>query len=300
MSALRRFKDRVRPQWFKAVRKWVGSRAKLALLTRRFGLMPLSGNPLKPYRRNDTVFILGGGASINRISPEQWEEIRRADSIGISNWHLHEFVPDFYVTEPGKELDRVALEFANIEKRGYGHAEVPILLKDCERYRKAEIEGMLKSIPASLHSRIRLSWDWEIHDQRPEFFRHKLRWLDRTGLLTADAVPILRKRASVFYLVVLALRAGYKNVVLCGVDLDGGDYFYEAYRAEREAEGYWVPPKLPPVSSHKTNDKAFGELTIADALAILKDEVLDRRAIGLYVGFGSSRLHPMLPAWFDR
>lgn len=300
MSALKKVKDRLRPQWFKAVRKWVGSRLKLAVLSRRFGLRPISGNPLKPYRCSDTLFVLGGGASINRISASQWEEIGRADSIGVSNWHLHAFIPRFYVTEPGKELDRVALEFANIEKRGYGRKGIPILLKDCERYRRRELEDMLASIPASLHPHIRLSWDWEVHEQCPEVFRRKLRWLDRASILTGEGTPILRKRASVFYLVILALRAGYKNVVLCGIDLDGGDYFYEAYRSELEAEGYWVPPRLPPAMTHKTNDKSFGEITIAEALSILKEEVLDRRGIGLFVGFCSSRLHPMLPAWFEK
>ncbi len=300
VSALKRLKERIRPRWLKVVRKWASSRLRLRRLSRAYGLQPLSGNPWGAKRKSDTLFVLGSGASIHDLNETEWAAIAAADSVGFNNWSLHPFIPTFFVTEPGKDLAELALEYRNLERRGYGVAKVPILLKDVEKYRYDEVRQVLEAMPERLLPQVILSWDWEIHDQRLGHFRRYLRYLDRSGLLLSDATPVLRKRASVFYLLMLALRAGYRQVVLCGIDLNNADYFFERDRAVLAQEGYWLPALKPADTTHKTNDPEFGAITIAAAIQALRDEVLVRRGLQIAVAFKSSGLYPALPAYFDR
>ena len=298
-SPWKRLKNHVRPEWLKAGRKWLSSRLKLAALARRYGLQPISGNPLAALKSSDTLFVLGSGASINTLSPAQWAVIAAADSVGFNNWHLHPFLPTLYINEPGKDLSLLRDEFANLVRRGYDQTGTLILLKDVERYRAHELRAVLDAVPPSVLPQVRLSWDWELHEQHLPHFERKLRWLDRCGLLTSSLSPILRKRASVFYIIMLALRAGYKKIVLCGIDLNNTDYFYEAQRAALTQQGYWLPEAKGAAVAHKTDDPAFGAITISSALMALKRHVLEPRRIELFVGLSSSRLYPDLPVYFD-
>lgn len=299
-SGLKGIKNRIRPEWFKTARKWVGSRLKLGAVAHQYRLAGVVSNPLAAIKRNDTLFVLGSGASINDLQEEDWARIAAADSVGFNNWHLHSFLPSLYVNEPGKDLELLSAEFANLERRGYGARGVPIVLKDMERYRRHELDCILEAIPASLWAQTSLSWDWEVHEQDRERFRWKLRWLNRLGVIHRPYFPILRKRASVFYVVLMALRAGYKNVVLCGIDLNNTDYFYEAQRQELLNHGYWLPAVKPAAAAHKTDDPEFGAVTISAALEELNREVLRKHGVGLSVAFRSSGLYPTLPDYFGR
>jgi hypothetical protein len=110
----------------------------------------------------------------------------------------------------------------------------------------------------------------------------------------------MRKRATVVYLVMLALRAGYRRIVLCGIDLNGSDYFFERHRDRLAEAGYWVPPKGAPLPIHRTEDPNFGRLTVSRALGALEEQILRRRGIRLEVALASSRLYPALPCCFGR
>lgn len=300
MSIARAIKERVRPRWMKVGRKWLASRWKLQRLARRYGLPPASANPWVEARTSDTLFILGSGASINTYSEQEWAAIAAADSVGFNNWMLHPFIPTFFVTEPGKDLTQLKDEYRNLERRGYRDARVPILIKDAERYRHEELCGVLEAMPAALLPQVRLSWDWEMQEERLPHFRRYLRLFDRLGMMTSPVFPSLRKRASVFNLTVLALRAGYRKIVLCGVDLTGTPYFFAGRRDELAAQGYWLPAPAPVGAAHKTNDPQHGAITVACALEALRDVVLAPRGVELSVALPSSGLYPSLPSYFAR
>lgn len=293
-------KDKIRPLWFKVVRKWLASRIRLQRLANKFELHGVSSNPWIGKRKSDTLFILGSGLSINEISTDEWAQIANHDSVGFNNWMLHSFVPTFFVTEPGKDLNILSLEYRNFVLRDYGKTQVPILIKDAERYRYVEMLNILKAVPADLLAQMQLSWDWESQVQEGSFFRKQLKQLNRFGLLDSPFCPSLRKRASVFNLVVLAMRAGYKEIVLCGVDLNAEGYFFDKNRFALQEQGYWLPPQVSSEGVHKTNDPEFGELTIDQALIALRDEVLNPREITIQVAFKSSALYPSFPSYFRR
>ncbi|MGE5467651.1 MAG: hypothetical protein ACM3Y9_09535 [Ignavibacteria bacterium] len=288
-----------RTRWGKIVRKWLVSRYRLGRLVARFGLRPLDGNPLAAVKRSDTLFVLGSGDSINDLRPDEWAQIAAADSVGFNNWYLHDFVPSAFVTEPGSDRSQLALEYASIARR-YRDTSTLILLKDLERYRPGEMAAVVQAMPADLRPRLALSWDWEPGEENPERFAALLARLDRLGVMVRPYFPVMRKRATVFFLVMLALRAGYRRIVLCGIDLNGSDYFYERHRGRLEAQGLWLPPRRAPLAVHRTEDPDYGSLTVSRALGGLEAQLLRPRGIALEVALQSSRLYPALPCCFGR
>ena len=50
-------------------------------------------------RTSDTLFIVGSGPSIKRVSSDQWAHVRRHDSFGINYSFLLDFVPKFQTIE---------------------------------------------------------------------------------------------------------------------------------------------------------------------------------------------------------
>lgn len=299
-SLAKRIKDRVRPRWVKVGRKLVSSRLKLEWLTRRFKLRPINCNPLARLKTSDTLYILGSGESVNRLGPQDWQRIGEADSVGFNFWLVHDFVPSLYVFEPMDEgTPPYECLFADFQARSADYRHVPLLLKDGERHHLPFLERFLARLPESLRRNLSLSWDWEIPGEDTEAFARSLRSLHRRGVLTGSLYPAIRKRASVFYLILLGLRAGYRRIVLCGIDLNNTRYFYEAHREDYAAQGRTAPPSPPPAPVHLTDDPRHGELTITRAIEILQREVLQPAGIELFVAFKSSRLFPVLPSFFE-
>lgn len=302
-SAFKRFKEKIRPRWVRTLRQWAQSRVRLEKVRRHFGLAPIDGNPLAGIKNSDTLFILGSGASINDLSEAEWETIRGADTLGFNFWLVNDFVPSVYVFECLHEGDPdCACLVANLAARRDDYAGVPMILKDGERHRPEVLSQFLGAMPESLRRQVRLTWDWEIPGHDFPDFVAQVRRLRSLGVFGRSFYPNIRKRASIFYLALLGLRAGYKNIVLCGVDLSNNAYFYDSRCGEFEAKGRSVPLHRQAVAApvHKTADPRYGELTITRAMQTLDREILQPAGVNLYVAFRSSGLHPDLPAYFER
>lgn len=302
-SPLKVLKEKIRPRWMRTLRQWGQSRIRLEKVRRRFGLEPISGNPLAASKKSDTLFILGSGASINDLTESEWAAIRQADTLGFNFWLVNDFVPSVYVFECIHQGDPdYACLVGNLKARRQDYAGVPMILKDGERHRPEVLSKFLEAMPESLRRRLRLTWDWEIpgHDF-PDFVR-QVRLLRSLGVFARSFYPNVRKRASIFYLALLGLRAGYRNIVLCGVDLTNNAYFYDSRSQEFESKGRSVPHHRQAAAApvHKTDDPRYGELTITRAMQTLDREIMQPAGVRLYVAFRSSGLHPGLPAYFGR
>ncbi len=287
------------PAWLRYLNKSLRTHRKLGALARELGLPPLEANPLLERRRSDTLFILGSGASVLSYSAEEWAQIARHDSIGFNYWLLHPFIPTFFLFE----LTKLDWDFSCItrnlaERVDYRQHGVELFIKDAERLDAETARRLLRALPSGLSGSYRLTWDAEIPGESAAELARSLSWLDRLGCFSARgrwAAP--RNRASLFLCVSLAVRAGYRNIVLCGVDLNNTNYFFrmEGFAA---APGLCVPPDYQPGTVHKTNDAAHGEVTISVILDLFDRIVLQPRGVTLSVAKASSALHPRFPVHF--
>lgn len=289
----------------KALRRWSKANRvlrKVTWLSCKNGLLPTDSNPLAGGKRSDTLFVLGNGSSVCDYGAHEWKSIANADSLGLNFWMLHPFVPSFYMTEILKYPDDLVCEehiLYNLGKRCADYRASIILIKDCEKYALEKCDRFFHLYPETLKKNTRLLTDIEIVADDMLAFEAELSRLERAHAFDGNRHSFPpRKRASVFLACVLAAKAGYENIVLCGVDLNNSDYFYHEMSDEISATGLRVPPNFQPGSKHKTNDPKYGEITISHALDALDRIVLQPRGIKIFVASRSSALYPRFDEYF--
>jgi hypothetical protein len=246
------------------------------------------------FKTSDTLFILASGASIADLAPEQLALIRRHDSVGFNFWLLHPLVPTYLILEFLPECQRSDQLWANLNLRATEYAEVPIIFK----YSAALVQQIGK-IPRALRH-VYLARHLSIPGKGVRGLSLWLRLLDRWGLFSgATNGLILFRQASLSWLLVFALRLGYRRIVYCGADLKSPEYFFEADGAFARSRGLHVPTREFTTVSHPTNiaTHCSGGLTIADVLSIFDDEVLSRRGARIFVGASTSALSPRFPVF---
>ncbi len=275
---------------------WMRRIAKLGLA---HALYELDFSELKT---SDTLFVLATGASINGYDDTRWRVIEQHDSIGMNWFMLHDFVPDLYVMEMIQRDHRQLLSM-----RAEDYRDVPIILKshltNLSPRRLGQRLEKLRKIPPHIRDRFYLSLDvlaagtdlsqtygaYKVM-RKAGFFKPKPRF----RLLT-------KRRGSITFIINLAVRIGYTRIVLCGVDLNHSEYFYDSRRDTLEVDGFPVPMNPNMGKVHDTNDAAIHPVTVHEVIMAIHETVLDPAGIQLYVGDWSSALYPDFPEfpWQD-
>lgn len=195
---------------------------------RRLGISSLDVRKLVDrFDPTQTLFILGSGESIENLGQDHWDEVARHTSIGVNAWPLHPFVADIYAFEPfdPQSTEYVQLYSQVLHEPRFSEKTPTILLfrphndLDAERYsllpkdlqRASLLYGRI--VPQT-HERRNLLRDIEAVHQG-----------HLSGRISQALVMDLG--ATIIRMVSLGYLLGYKNIVLAGVDLNGGDYFWQ-------------------------------------------------------------------------
>lgn len=255
---------------------------------------------LKRFKHSDTLFILGSGQSIAEYSKGQFTEIGQHDSVGFNFWLLHPFVPTYYIGEFLPESERSNLLWKNLSMRALDYSRIPVIFKYSAAFwhDRHLLPKTLQEIFIASHLSI------------PGMSRVSLiRWfklLDTFNVLCGwlPAGLIVFRQASLSWLLVFALKLGYKRIVLCGVDLNTPKYFYDIETDFYQERGLLIPPSEFSSSIHPTNNPAncSGSLSITDVLHIMHDTLFKKRGVEIFVGAESSALFPGFPlySWQDK
>ena len=259
------------------------------------GIPPLSISQWRPPKGpEETLYLLGNGESVELLSDVAWGRIGQGFSIGINAWPIHEFVPNAYAFEPfdPESLDYVKL-FSHVLHETRIEAARPRLLLfrphsslDAERY---------LMIPAKLRQHSRLYGRVVPSTNRVTALAreiHSLHQLIRARFISDSLVVDLG--GTVIRLISLGIQMGFRNIVLVGVDLNGGSYFWErnASYLERRGLGSFSTGFRRPV--HETmmrGEKAFIAYEVIEAL----HNTFDRTGGSLKVAHSSSALADFLP-----
>lgn len=256
---------------------------------------PFRGWDFAARKSSHTLFVLASGASIAALSREQLAEIRRHDSVGFNFWLLHQLVPTYLVVEFLPDSDRSEHLWQNLAGRAADYAEVPVIFKY-----SPTLARQVDRIPDALGC-ISLSHHLSIPGESRAGLARWLRLLDRAGLLSGRLPRgvMLFRQASLSWLLVFALRLGYRNIVFCGADLNTPRYFFEVDDTFPRSRGLSLPPREFATASHPTNiaGQCAGGVTIEEVLALFAEEVLARHGVCLFLGSSSSALYPRFPLY---
>ena len=190
----------------------------------------------KPHA--DTLFILGSGASVEDLDPENFREINSQVSVGINAWPLHHFVPDFYAFEPVPEDDSDHYRTMSLLARPDILAKQPHVLFLKPRT-QIEVDQFFQ-IPVKLRSRTLLYGRFQPSTRALRNLSSDLGRL--IGKLEATNFPVVPDSgASIVRMAALGILMGFKRIVFVGVDLNNTHYFWErnpAHLARNGIEGF--------------------------------------------------------------
>jgi len=259
---------------------------------RQRGIHRFSDIDLQTIKHSDTLFILGSGSSINQISRARWDIIAHHDSVGFNFWPVHPFVPNMYFTEAIQEnhpygmyepLCRIA------RRRAHDYASVIKVVSELHNSFPSGRFAGLEEFTGTWYT-LRT---FPVAASNEEEFEYGLDYLRHKGLFApARRIKTLFKQATTLScLIALAIRMQYRRIVLCGIDLNHSQYFYQDARLYPETASLEFSPRNGP---HATNAPMPWRITIEAVILEMKRKLLDPAGIRLFVENRSSALWPTI------
>jgi hypothetical protein len=234
------------------------------------------------WKRSDTVFILGTGASINALTREEWAHIAGNDSIGFNFWPVHPFVPSmlFFELSHNDQRDRVHAALMAYRNDAYACTPIAVNIKDSGT--------ALDAYPETMRNRLYLYSAFNGARSRG-LLRCSLRAFAYAARMGIDVRRMLINHSgSLSTMILFAILSGYKDIVLLGVDLNNTAYFWEGKAAYA---GVPTPPNTQNAQVHSSLDpRNPHSLTIVQFLEILKATRFPNRDYTLYIGNPDSAL----------
>jgi hypothetical protein len=255
-------------------------------------LIPFDELNLSKIKKSSTVFMLGSGPSINAIPKQKWTAIAKHDSMACNFWLFHNFVPTFYFYEAIGYRDGERFEvFRRLaEKRA----------KDYQSCIKV-VTGLHELAPEFDLFRPD-SWARELYSlctipvaaRTEQEFTSGLRLIRSLGLFSKSSrlKYVFKQASSITGLISLAARMGYKQIVLCGVDLQNADYFYQDPELYSDGADVEFHPRNAP---HNLVTSLPWKILTDAAVQVMAREILEPARVKIYVENRSSRLWPAIP-----
>ena len=257
---------------------------------------------LESKKQADTLFVMGSGESIRNLSSVNFEEIRSQRSVGINNWGIHRFVPDFYALESvpwvgdGKDFARA---LGLLSREDIVGARPPLLVLRPPTGRQLP---ELATLPSPLADRVFYYGRVSPSTRRVSNLGQDAKSI-LAPLIAAHPGVFLDSGASVVRMVGVALSLGLTRVVLTGVDLTHTDYFWEnnpEYDLStlrdmpvNNQKGYWSEKSSS--GQHETMNTTIRPFSVSEMLAALSPVLLQHFGLTLFVSSPQSGLAGFLP-----
>lgn len=246
-----------------------------------------------------TLFILGSGASVNRLTKLDYEQIGQGYSIGMNAWVSHSFVPDAYSFEADSSLAPPSLEIetmsAALSERALSHPDTVVLLL---RPKNPGLIHRMVKVPDSLRHRTFMCGRQNLLTRTESALRKDLGALLSARYKNFEAHPVLIDNgASVVRMIGVGLFAGFKEIVLLGIDLNSSPYFWEApdvSPANRGMRGLYQRPHNVEHDTTETFDRPYSNLLFIEELSRAAEQHFGAR---VYIGSEGSSLAGRLPAY---
>ena len=237
----------------------------------RLGIRNFIDLDMRTVKRSDTLFILASGSSINKISSARWDAIARHDSIGFNFWPIHPFIPNMYFVETiSTDHPQMFELFCRVARqRTKDYAAVIKVVTELRRVFPTMRFAGLEEFPGPWYT-LR---SFPVAASTEAEFAYGLRYLrSKASFDTADRINAVFKQASTLSsLIALAIRMQYRTIVLCGVDLNHSEYFYQDTVLYPKTASLEFSSRLQP---HATNSPMPWRVTIESVILEMKRQLL--------------------------
>lgn len=202
----------------------------------------ISIDEFKSHKTSDTIFILGSGFSINKVSPEYWDIISGYNSIGFNWFCKHDFEPTFFfIREQANTASRRSKE---------GKETIDKFRKRVVRYENTV--GVICDV--SNHSKNAYKYHKDpkltmpclvLKDDKSKKYRN-IKNMDRDPSVKG----LIHGTCTIYNILHLVKYLNYKTIAFVGVDLYDSRYF-------------WLPPKVARHTVVQKGQKAISTHAVA-------------------------------------
>ena len=197
-------------------------------------------NNFSKYKTSDRIYVLGSGRSVLDITPEEWEEINKHDSIGFNHWYVHEHKPTYY------DLSYLANDYFEDEETDMFY----LASKNCPNSKfilnHSLDKNHLSLFQDKIFTKIHLN-HFDFFDSDLELIKTKkdneigqiakywtLDFFNHFNHPYGELLPanefIYKSRGQLFATIQIAVALGYKDIRLIGVDLNSEGKFQDFYK----------------------------------------------------------------------
>lgn len=272
------------------------------------GIQGLSFSEMKQRKTSDIVYILGSGASLNKLTSQQWDNIFKSDTISFNFFLAHAQLsdlrfPTFHFMEfpmKGREnqldlLSKIISERSPLFKK---HG-TPFIA----RYRRFRETGLgIDYFPEEMHSEVRLALPHLFHLADEVKMKRMLRVLDMAWISSGidEMSPFVYHAGSISYTTLFAYMLGYRRIVLLGVDLNNPYYFWDQgdelfYQECRELRSSVFSGFSAHVTAMADVVGKWGQMPVDRFLYCINESIFKRRGVTLTVGSAESMLANYFP-----
>jgi len=239
------------------------------------------------YKKSNTIFILGSGPSIKKITKEQWKYISIHDSFGINFSFLLDFVPTFHSMEDGKiDWYRKFIE-KRLESRRKKLSKTIWFISNRHLFR-------------FIHPRLTPGFFPENPIVCIYKFPDVITLENDRPFKKNDFSKTIVYRGSLSLVLHLIDKLDYKNIVLLGIDLNTPEHFFYDMEEMKEYVDYQKKmhdnDKFEYMITKEGKYRPFDEYLFA-----LNDFYFRPKNINLYIGTKDNILYPNLEtySWDD-
>lgn len=214
----------------------------------------------RPTKKNNVLFILGSGSSVDSMTAEHWDVVSKHTSIGINLWALHPFTPNFFALEKIKS-DRPEALVTLINDPGKASRAKVLWFGGPNR-----VNRQLLRVFKRRGGQVTFYSGWPLYLGADLKLVDRIRALSRVFMFIPRRFrPALDAGNTVSRLVTLGVLHGWKTIVLLGVDL-GGAYFaeYERLMGGKKPSDLTGPKTLR--EKHATDSGGRGNFRVSKTL----------------------------------
>ena len=252
--------------------------------------------------KNKIWFILGTGSSVNKYREDQWNKIKENTSIGINYWVLHDFIANYYMLELIGEVDPI-LEVIKLRKNNFSNKNFIIKSNYCNSYVYQGFNERIKRLPIEIKKNLYLAKDFPIPGRSKSELSYSLNILSKFGFFSGLSYLnyLAQSRATITTAIILGVKFGFKEIVLCGVDLKNTGNFYLSDYEYYINKSYSIPLSYQRSCTHGnkqvhwTDRGSNNTIKVSDSLIVMEDFFRRKFNVKIYVGSSESNLFPNIP-----
>ena len=259
------------------------------LASKKFGR--ILDESILSYKKSDKIFILGSGPSINLLNNSFFDYVKTCDSIGFNYWLCHDFVPTYFMFQLPPDNYKAMLEL--FSDRSDAYSNVPFIIRGSS-FAKGNIDFSDKRL-SSLSSRnpyflneFSISSRCNIDINMLIDYAYVLGFLEfgKIGRL------IPKWRGTLGLLITLSYLMGYKEIVLCGMDMYNNKHFWDDKSYSHIQDKYAIPDDA---NIKSMTDTRVSTNTVPQYVYALANWMNAKSNVKITLAHSQSVLYPNIP-----